>query len=165
MTFHETRTPEELARLSVEHHARLDAQASPLADQFDAEWAEVVRARLVAPRENKFLRDIDEIREVLRIGYASRDRNVEATTGPIPVIRLRPFFHTDGSVEYERAGSDPISNDAPIRYCHACDEKTPNSLPFWIAYGACVIQLDFCDKCAEYYLELGAKAQLGLPED
>lgn len=159
MQFHETRTPEELARLSVEHHAALDAAAripSPEVDQYDAEWAQ---ARRLAPRENSILRSNPKIQAAIHLALTHIDRDAEPATGPVPVIRPKPFL-TDGSTEHTRNGTHPIEDRVPIRDCAACFEKTSTTLPFWLPAGRNIVQIDMCGSCADHFvLDVGAKTQ------
>jgi hypothetical protein len=151
--------PEELARRSVEHYARLDASAripNPAVDQYDAEWAE---ARRLAPRENETLRSNPKIQAAIHLALTSIDRDALPAIGPVPVIRLMPLI-IEGSNEYTRNGTHPIIDRVPIRYCNACWTPTPSTVAFWFACGLNIVQIDTCGSCADHFVfDLGAKYQ------
>ena len=140
----------ERARQSAELHASIDASSrtSPEADQFMAGFQE---ARRLAPPENSVLRLNPNIQACIRTALSSLDRDIEVQ-GTVPVIRLRALFAEDGSAEHTRHGSDPITDSLPVRYCNACHKSTGRTVPFWLACGPNVVQIDMCGGCADRYI-------------
>lgn len=153
MSFLNASTPEEL-RAAV----RADAAAQAMADQLEAECAEV---RRVAPAENDFLRD--ELAVVVHRALTSMDESHDFE-GAAPVLTVSPYGYSPRSAEHTRDGAIPIDRNA-AHSCHQCGQSTARATPFWLALGRHILQVDLCHGCAVDAIDRGAPPQsLSIPD-
>lgn len=135
-------------------HAAIAARNSPEADQMDAE---ALHARQVAPH-NQPMRDPETvIGQQIRKTLARRS-DVRAP-GPAPVIRCR----NDGgeTSERERHSNNPLPQAQTVAWCITCNESSACLVPFWVAVGRFIVQVDLCPVCTVSAIDSGAVPQIG----
>ena len=138
-------------------HATTDPSINALADQIESERDE---AKRLAPHNRFFLSD-PRIKPMLHHALAGLDAN--EAKGAVPVIRCGSAFGGP-STEHTRNGTSPITSRAPVQYCNVCGAYISSAVPFWVARGQYVVQIDMCGLCADEYVSRGAVAQTSTPE-
>lgn len=140
-----------------------EAIRSNLGAQADADQlvAEVDEARRLAPPENDFLRD--ELATVVHRALVSMDESHDFE-GTAPVLVASPFGYSPSSTERTRRGSAPVIRGA-VCACHGCGQSRAGSVPFWLALGRHILQIDLCGSCSVGAIDRGAKPQgLSIPD-
>jgi hypothetical protein len=135
-------------------HRTTDPTVNALADQLEAERRE---ARSLAPYNRFFLND-PRLTPILE--HALRGLDEHVAEGPVPIIWC-PMGLAAPSREYTRDESTPISSAAPVRYCNVCWKPTRLTVPFWVARGQYIVQVDACDSCSLDLMDKGAIPELG----
>lgn len=138
-------------------HASTDALVNSVADQTEAEAAE---ARGLAPHNRFFMND-RRIRAMLE--HALRGLDDSEAKCAVPVIRCGAAFGGP-STQHMRNGTSPIGTLAPVQYCNVCSNPVNCTVPFWVARGRYIVQVDMCGTCADEYVLIGAVPQADASE-
>lgn len=143
---------------TVHDQVRVRVDINAVADQIDAECAEV---RRLAPTENDFLRD--EYAGVVHRALASMDESHDFD-GTAPVLTVSPFG-VPTAAENTRDDAQPIASRAVVAPCHSCCTASSIRTPFWLAVGRHILQIELCRHCAVDAIDRGAKPQnLTIPD-
>ena len=135
-------------------HASTDTQVNSMTDQLEAETAE---ARRLAPH-NRFMRAHPVIGPMITAAYTRLDGERKAD-GTVPIIRARDALSAH-TTELTRTGTEPIASRACVRYCDVCNNAQAILVPFWVAFGQYIVQIEMCGACADQYIfEHGATPQ------
>jgi len=139
--------------------ADLDPGVTAHVDQMEAAAS---LARRLAPHNRQFFDD-PRLRDAmtLTLGRIADSADLDQF-GPVPVLCWRGDSGDDSTV-YERHDTRPIKSTRPIEWCSACHETANSStlMPFWIARGELIVQLDLCSPCATDRIFAGAVPQVG----
>lgn len=129
---------------------------SPAADAFDAECRD---ALTLAPH-NRHMRDHYWLGSCVT-GAVARLDDDSAANGVVPIIRARG---TDAPTwERTRHGNAPLRQAGVVSNCLSCNQSSAALVPFWVAMGQYVVQVDLCGPCAkEQIMTLGAVPQVGV---
>ena len=135
-------------------HASTDTLVNAMTDQLEAETAE---ARRLAPH-NRFMRAHPVIGPMITDAVTHLDGEIEAH-GTVPIIRARDALSAH-TTELTRTGTVPIASRACVRYCDVCRNAQAILVPFWVAFGFYIVQIEMCGACADQYIfEHGATPQ------
>ena len=129
---------------------------SPAADALEAECRD---ALTLAPH-NRHMRAHDWLSSCIT-GAVARLRGDSAANGVVPIIRAKG---TDAPTsERTRHGNAPLRQAGVVSCCLSCSQSSGALIPFWVAMGQYVVQLDLCGSCAdEQIMTFGAVPQVGV---
>ncbi|TFC06749.1 hypothetical protein [Cryobacterium mannosilyticum] len=137
-------------------HDSTDTLANAMTDQLEAEIAE---ARRLAPH-NRFMRAHPVIGPMIIDAVTHLDGGRVANgDNPVPIIRARDALSAHTS-ELTRTGTVPIASRACVRYCDVCNNAQAILVPFWVAFGQYIVQIELCGECADSHIcDYGASPQ------
>ncbi|TFC84490.1 hypothetical protein [Cryobacterium sp. TMT3-29-2] len=137
-------------------HDSTDTSVNAMTDQLEAE---VDEARRLAPH-NRFMRAHPGIGPMIIDAVTHLDGRQEANgDNPVPIVRARDALSAHTS-ELTRTGTVPIASRACVRYCDVCNNAQAILVPFWVAFGQYIVQIEMCGLCADYFVfNYGASPQ------
>lgn len=139
--------------------ADLDAGLTAHVDQMEAAAS---LARRLAPHNRQFFDD-PRLRDAMTLALGRLPDSADLDGfGLVPVLCWRGDSGDDSTI-YERHGTQPITSTRPIEWCSSCRDSISSSalVPFWVARGELIVQLDLCSPCATERIFAGAVPQVG----
>ncbi|MBH0053767.1 hypothetical protein I6E74_06225 [Salinibacterium sp. SWN139] len=96
-----------------------------------------------------------------RIADAMTHLDGDLAINPVPIVRCRNL-RFDSAHERDRKDQSPLARASVIENCVKCNVSTNAALvPFWVAFGQYIVQVDLCGSCAEIAIfEHGAVLQV-----